>query len=149
MRPSEMPIMAAPGMDTNRQLRNSSDIISTLAPTLQVALECKRLLSTASLFVLVRTYFIASQVLFASQNIAIQSLVTSRLLLFTALSLWKKAWWTVWDSRTTRRLRKKVVFEFFTLILGCGNSFCLLVFWPGWWILGFIGLMTWICAGRT
>ena len=144
---SQMPVMAAPTMDSNRLLHNS-DIVSTLAPTLRVALQCQQLLSTASLFVVLRASLITSHILYASQSFAVWSVVTSRFILLSIVALSGKAWLAVWNSPTTKRIRKKVVFEFFTLILGCGNNFCLLVFWPGWWVLGFIGLMIWICAGR-
>lgn len=48
--------------------------------------------------------------------------------------------WSVWNSTHVRRLRKKLEFEFFVLILGCGNSLCLAVFWPGWFIIGLLYL---------
>lgn len=49
---------------------------------------------------------------------------------------------SIWNSSQGRRLRKKLEFEFFVLILGCGNSLCLAVFWPGWFIIGLLYL-TW------
>lgn len=48
--------------------------------------------------------------------------------------------WSAWNSSQGRRLRKKLEFEFFVLILGCGNSLCLAVFWPGWFIIGLLYL---------
>lgn len=48
---------------------------------------------------------------------------------------------TAWNSKQSRRLQKKVEFEFFVLILGCGNSFCLVVFWPGWILIGLVYLL--------
>ena len=126
----------------------TTNIIPTLAPTLRFALECQRFLNTASLFVIIRTYFIASRILNATQDIAVRSLVTVTYVLSGTAAFWWALCWAAWNSQPTRRLRKKIVFEFFTLILGCGNNLCLIVFWPGWWILGFIGLMTYVCAGR-
>lgn len=55
-----------------------------------------------------------------------------------------------WNSRQARKLQKKVEFEFFVLILGCGNSFCLVIFWPGWILIGLAYLLWWVisrCAG--
>ncbi|KAG8160743.1 hypothetical protein KVR01_009007 [Diaporthe batatas] len=54
--------------------------------------------------------------------------------------------WSTWNSSQGRRLRKKLEFEFFVLILGCGNSLCLAVFWPGWFIIGLLYL-TWTALG--
>ena len=51
---------------------------------------------------------------------------------------------TAWNSKQVRRLQKKVEFEFFVLILGCGNSFCLVLFWPGWIPIGLIYLFFWV-----
>lgn len=48
--------------------------------------------------------------------------------------------WSAWNSSHVNRLRKKLEFEFFVLILGCGNSLCLAVFWPGWFIIGLLYL---------
>ncbi|KOS23306.1 hypothetical protein ESCO_003666 [Escovopsis weberi] len=39
-------------------------------------------------------------------------------------------------SKTVRMLRAKMVREFFVFILGCGNSVILVVFWPGWILVG-------------
>lgn len=54
-----------------------------------------------------------------------------------------------WDSKQGRRLRKKVEFEFFVLILGCGNSFLLVCLWPGWIVLGlgYLVYLVWCWAG--
>jgi hypothetical protein len=42
-------------------------------------------------------------------------------------------------SKRIRKLRKKLVFEFMTLILGSGgNNMCLLLFWPGWWLIAIV-----------
>ncbi|POS71025.1 hypothetical protein DHEL01_v210582 [Diaporthe helianthi] len=49
--------------------------------------------------------------------------------------------WSAWNSSQGSRLRKKLEFEFFVLILGCGNSLCLAVFWPGWVIIGLLYLV--------
>jgi len=55
--------------------------------------------------------------------------------------------WSAWDSKPVRRLRKKVEFEFFVLLLGCGNTLFLMVFWPGWIPLGCLGWAVSKCLG--
>ena len=60
--------------------------------------------------------------------------------------LCRQAIWGLWDSAQMTRLRKKIEFEFFTLILGGGgNNLCLVIFWPGWPIIGLAMLVFSAC----
>lgn len=77
---------------------------------------------------------------FAGTFAALQTyLIAKNLTTRSALALTEIAW-SAWNSSHVRRLRKKLEFEFFVLILGCGNSLCLAVFWPGWFIIGLLYL---------
>lgn len=64
----------------------------------------------------------------------------------TALS---KIAWGAWNSKQCRRLRKKLEFEFFVLILGSGNGIILMMFWPGWILVGlaYFVYLLWSWAG--
>jgi hypothetical protein len=120
----------------------SSDVLAFLAPALThsfyLAFIFQRLLSTTTLFVLFRAYllsdlllrqsFYASSILlgqsyFASAIIARQLLLTSK----WSLSL---AW------RATETLRRKLFYELMVFVLGGGQGIILLVFWPGWLVIG-------------
>jgi hypothetical protein len=122
---------------------NTKPILTLLSPaltnSLYLAYILQQLLSTTTLFLLFRTYllslFLLQQSYHASQILAIQTL-------YAASVLGKKALWTskrgmrlLW--RSTERMRKKLFYEFMVFVLGSGgNAAILVVFWPGWIVIG-------------
>lgn len=95
---------------------------------------------------LLRVHRLALTYLLLGCNVfALRALLAARDL---ALALRGLAW-AAWDSRPGRRLRRKLEFELFVLILGCGNGFCLVVFWPGWVLVGlaYLVYLVWSWAG--
>ncbi|KAH6683568.1 hypothetical protein F5X68DRAFT_233624 [Plectosphaerella plurivora] len=113
------------------------EAVSLLRPTLDYALNFQRLLSAVTLFVVLRTYFVAafaaSWTAFVSKTVAIFTFNTLR-----ATILWTGwAIATVYKTKTVRRMRKRLEFEMGMLILGPGmNTIIVMVFWPGWWFIG-------------
>ncbi|KAI1857489.1 hypothetical protein JX265_011224 [Neoarthrinium moseri] len=142
-----MALISTPGSRQTILLGQGSDIIAALGPTLEVAVQCQQMLSGLSLFLFLRTYFAVSCLLFASRIVAVQSAFVSRFMLLQTAMLSKRFGRAVWNSQPIRRLRKKLQFEFFTFVLGGGNSLCLLLFWPGWWILGLMTITAWLRSG--
>lgn len=69
--------------------------------------------------------------------VALQAILFARDLAAAAATIISNAW----DSKPGRRLRKKLEFEFFVLILGCGNSVLLVFLWPGWIVLGVVYML--------
>lgn len=144
---SKTTIIAAPTQDVFRQ---SSDIIAALGPAAKIGLQLHHMLSHASLYLFLRIYFLAEQVLHASKILAVGSTMASRFLVANTALLTREALRSAWNSKSGRRLRKKLEYEFFTFVLGSGgNSLILVIFWPGWWAAGFLLLMTWICASMA
>jgi len=124
-----------------------SYVISNLGPLLSLALRFQQILSTATIVLLIRTFLAAklvgSTLFLTSRLAALQAFILSRTLTMSTASLTTRLCYTIWDSKRSRRLRKKLEFELFTLILGPGgNALLLLLFWPGWLLLGaiFFGL---------
>jgi hypothetical protein len=118
----------------------NSNAVTSLGPTLDFALQCQQTLSKMSFSLLLRSWLVAAHLFILSKPIAARSA--------TAAAEWSvKASWSAWNSQPVRRIRKKFEFEFFTFVLGCGNSLCLLMFWPGWWVLAFFTLAIWAFAG--
>ncbi|KAK0715975.1 hypothetical protein B0H67DRAFT_645654 [Lasiosphaeris hirsuta] len=116
---------------------SSVNVISSLGPLLNRALQFQQLLSSATLLLFIRTVFaarlLATVLLFASRVAAFRTLL--------AVNITKRLSWSLWDSKPSRRFRKKLEFEFFVLVLGPGgNTLFLLLFWPGWIILGLLVL---------
>ncbi|KAI0456388.1 hypothetical protein F5B21DRAFT_149454 [Xylaria acuta] len=99
--------------------------------TLVSALHLARLLSLflqASLF--------APGLLYLGQSASVRAFQAAKRIVYHSFRFSKQAARRLWDSTHGRRLRKKIEFEFFTLILGGGgNNLCLVIFWPGWSIL--------------
>ncbi|KAK8010016.1 hypothetical protein PG990_008981 [Apiospora arundinis] len=150
---SKMGIIAASTKEPNVSGRSGghhqrSEVISHLGPAVQVALQFQRILSVVSLSVLLRTYFLASHLLFVSRIVAWQAFVASRFVLFKTAVASRVASQAAWNCKSMRRLRKKCEYEFYTFILGAGgnNLFCMM-FWPGWWLMGFLTLAIWSCVG--
>ncbi|KAK0621766.1 hypothetical protein B0T17DRAFT_618170 [Bombardia bombarda] len=105
------------------------------------ALQFQHLLATAS-SLFVQTYFaarvVAAAFLLVSKIVAIQTWF-----LTTKASIWTtQLVWTLWDSKTSRRFRRKIEFEFFVMFLGAGNILCLMLFWPGWILLAVASFWT-------
>ncbi|KAK3943228.1 hypothetical protein QBC46DRAFT_43349 [Diplogelasinospora grovesii] len=136
-----MAILAAPTTDPSVALRQRSDLISVLGPLVGLAPQFRHLLTLITTFLFIHTYFAASIVATALSQ-------ASLCVLFKTAGLTKRVSWTIWNAKATKRLRKKLEFEFFVLILGPGgNALCLMVFWPGWLIIGATIWAVWPATG--
>ncbi|KAK0620892.1 hypothetical protein B0T14DRAFT_238544 [Immersiella caudata] len=145
-----MNILAAPTSKPNVVLQPSLDVISSLGPLVNLAVWFQQILSSATLLLFLRTYLavrvIGAAILFGSRIAALNALFASRLLAMKSAAMTQQTLTALWDSKTLRRLRKKIEYEFFALILGpMGNLMCLLLFWPGWAVLGAMGWF--LCSG--
>jgi len=143
-----MSLLAAPTFKPNVALRQSPDVISSLGPVLNLAIWFQQILSSATLLLFIRTYLaarvIAAALIFASRVAALNTLIVSRLLAVKSGAMTMQALSVLWDSTGSKRLRKKIEYEFFLLILSpSGNLMCLMLFWPGWIILGAMGWSLW------
>lgn len=85
-------------------------------------------------------HVLLTHLVFGCSVAALQTYLVAKDLTTRSASVLGEISWSVWNSSQGRRLRKKLEFEFFVLILGCGNSLCLAVFWPGWFIIGLLYL---------
>lgn len=82
-----------------------------------------------------------SHLVFGGTIAALQTYLITKELTMKSTATFARVASTAWNSKPVRRLQKKVEFEFFVLILGCGNNFCLVVFWPGWILIGLVYLL--------
>ncbi|KAG0652479.1 hypothetical protein D0Z07_0331 [Hyphodiscus hymeniophilus] len=125
---------------------SSASIINLLSPALTHSLYFatifQRLVNTATLFLFVRAYvsslFVLRQTFCTSQLLLIQTYYASAMLarqLYLVSRLGMKKGW-----KATEKIRNKLFFEFMVFALGGGNHLLLLVFWPGWFVLG-------VCSG--
>ncbi|KAK1251203.1 hypothetical protein MKX07_005758 [Trichoderma sp. CBMAI-0711] len=72
----------------------------------------------------------------AGKHLLSHALFASQSFLTHASAMFSKTVVDFWQSRRIQKIRAKLFYEFAVFILGCGNAFFLLVFWPGWIFLG-------------
>lgn len=147
MRLSKMALIAAPTKELDVSLRQRSDLIGLLSPTIDTVLRFQRVLGAISLFrpCLLQTYYLTTRLLLAGQLLAWHALLVSRFMVLKTALLSQFAGHAAWNCKTMQRLRKKLEFEFFTFILGCGNFLFVAMLWPGWLVLGLAGIVAWQC----
>ncbi|KAL7821300.1 hypothetical protein V8C44DRAFT_4874 [Trichoderma aethiopicum] len=99
--------------------------------------------NTILLFLLLQGHhsFISSRALLLASSRAGKRLLShasfaSRSFLTHASAMFSKTVVDFWQSRRIQKIRAKLFYEFAVFILGCGNAFFLLIFWPGWLFLG-------------
>ncbi|KAK4150764.1 hypothetical protein C8A00DRAFT_45909 [Chaetomidium leptoderma] len=147
-----MSLLAASRTAPSVSLSQRSDVISTLYPLVNSAVQFQQLVGSAAFHLFVRTYFAATIVatasLWASKSIAWRTLLASRIVAARAFFLSKRIAWTAWDCKRSRRFRKRLEFELFVLLLGpSGNALLLALFWPGWLMLACLGWGLWQLTG--
>ena len=134
-------------------LAPTSNVLSFLPPaltqSLYLAVIFQRLLSTTTVFVLFRAYLLSGLLLrqsfFACEILLVQSYYASALVAHQLFLATKQSLRLGW--RATEPLRKKLLFEFMVFVLGSGNGIILLVFWPGWLVVGpGVWCMMWACG---
>ncbi|KAI1270987.1 hypothetical protein F5Y07DRAFT_45400 [Xylaria sp. FL0933] len=129
--------------------RHGSQIFIILVSALRLASHYQRLLSGAFLPLFLQASLLAAGLLGLGQSISVQTCRATRSIMCHAARHLKRATRTLWNSTQMRRLRKRIEFEFFTLILGAGgNNLCLVLFWPGWGVVGLAAfvLSAWYAA---
>lgn len=122
--------------------QNAKPIIALLSPaftnSLYLAAILQQLVSTTTLFLLFKSYilslFLLQQSFHISQIFFIQSLCASSILSKNAYWASKHGTRVIW--RSTEGIRKKLFKEFMIFVLGGGNQIILVVFWPGWIVVG-------------
>jgi len=105
----------------------------------------------SALFVFAQQFFqlnrVALAYLLSGCNVAaLHAFLTVKGLATMSVTALSKLAWGAWNSKQSRRLRKKVEFEFFVLILGSGNGVILMMFWPGWILVALVYLVYLLCS---
>ncbi|KAH8912682.1 hypothetical protein BR93DRAFT_93519 [Coniochaeta sp. PMI_546] len=132
-----MVILAASAMEPNVAVRQVYKQISVTGHVLKFAFQLQQALRSLSQILHLRMYFatnfVVCYVFFITQIFTSQSYLASRFVARETASILRSMTRAVWNSRKIKRLRKRIEFEFFVLILSpSGNNLFLLVFWPGW-----------------
>ena len=117
--------------------------LSALYPIIDKVRWCQQLIGLATFRLLARAYnattTLAMACLWLSKTIVWRSFISFQNLVSRTLELIGRVSWVLWDCKQSKRLRKRLEFEFFALLLGpSGNALILTLFWPGWYILAFL-----------
>ncbi|KAJ9143076.1 hypothetical protein NKR23_g6841 [Pleurostoma richardsiae] len=129
-------ILAASTANPSMTIRQGSDIVKTYGRS-DVSISVLYSLVMQTVFT---SHMLLASVLVTCRSLALCSFLASRSLVFRAVAFPDRAVRTLWNSKTARRMRKKIEYEFWTFILGPGgNALFLMLFWPGWLLLGIAG----------
>ncbi|KAB5523826.1 hypothetical protein GE09DRAFT_481392 [Coniochaeta sp. 2T2.1] len=135
-----MAILAASTTEPKVGLHQGSNHAPITSQVLRFAFQTQQAIRSLSQYLFLGAYFAASfvvyYVVFVTQILTSQSYLASRFAAVRTASALKSAYLAVWNSGKIRRLRKRIEFEFFVLILSpSGNNLFLMVFWPGWLLI--------------
>lgn len=122
-----------------------SDLVHRYALELGSALQGSALLVFAQHFSRINRLAL-TYLLFGCNLVALQTAVVAREIVAMAVAALSSLVWNAWDSKQGRRLRKKLEFEFFVLILGTGNGLILAVLWPGWILVALMYFLYLLCS---
>ncbi|KAL2158867.1 hypothetical protein VTH06DRAFT_4059 [Thermothelomyces fergusii] len=116
------------------------------------SVQFQQLIGSAAFHIAVRAYFVAAVAatvsLWASRSIVWKTLLGSRVVVEKGLFLAKRLSWNAWDSKPSRRLRRRLELELFSWLLGPGgNTLLLMLFWPGWLMLAALFWGLWRLTG--
>lgn len=122
-------------------------LVAHLSPIFQSAVQLQTILGVISLQLLLNACLAASVSLAATLSVgrvcAVQAWLAAR---NGAWVSGKVLRWT-WTSRAVVKFREQTFRNLATFILGSGNGLILMVFWPGWWVLGGTTWAIWIFYG--
>lgn len=134
-------ILAAPTLKPSVAIRHKSDLDPVRGPGVKFVFRCHRLVGIWSLSLTLQCLnaFLLSirYIIFVSWLALISTFTATTIVVRAVVNLSTRTFYQVWNSKTVRQWRKKVVFEFVVVVLGPGNLLVLLLFWPGWFALGF------------
>jgi hypothetical protein len=144
-------LLTASKVEPGSSINPRTTVIRRLGPALAFALRFQYIIGSFSWFLYIQTYFFTSRAfvnaVYASRFLAIRAYLATKFGAFHGVNMSAKALSDLWDAKTTRAVRKKLFYEFAVFILGTGNPFILLLFWPGWLVLGGASLALWRLSG--
>jgi hypothetical protein len=145
-------IITASRVEPSVSINRSATVLNYLYTTLPSAVLLHRVLSTVSVYLCLQAYTLAAitftTALWISRVFAFQAYMATKLGAFHAYIASAKALAQLYRSKTIRVLRKKLFFEFAVFILGgYGNGLFLLIFWPGWLVIGGTSYALWQLCG--
>ena len=141
-------ILAASATEPSMSLRRKSDLVNTYVPELGYLLHCSNLIGSAllslSLHMTFMTYTLCTYLLHASRIVTVYTALAFRVFLRKSAESLRRNTSSVWKAKGFKRLRKRIEYELFTILVGPGgNTLCLVLFWPGWIVVGGSMFLVW------
>ncbi|KAH6610111.1 hypothetical protein Trco_000131 [Trichoderma cornu-damae] len=144
-------LLTASRLEPIAAIRPQSTVIAGLGRAFALPLQLHHRFRRASLSICLQSYFISYALIAGASSacrlLLFRALVASAFLLRHVFAVSCKATLDVWDSRGVRRVRARLFDEFALFILGYGNAMFLVLFWPGWLILGGACVALWQLTG--
>lgn len=133
-------LLTASRVEPNVSIHPRPNINRLLSPTLRIALQFQRLLSTITVFVYLWALLLAKaayiSVVFAGKLLAAYAFVAAKTGVIRGSSISSEAIAKGWNSKRVDRLREKLWYEFAIFMLGGGYFVMMILLWPGWWLVG-------------
>lgn len=144
-------LLTASRLEPTVALRPHSTLIVGLGKAFALSLQLHHRFLNISLFICLQSYFISHALLagtsYACKRLLFYAFIASVFILKHGFAMSTKAISDIWDSRSVQKVRARIFYEFAVFILGCGNAMFLLIFWPGWLLLGGACFAAWQLAG--
>ncbi|RFU76840.1 hypothetical protein TARUN_5426 [Trichoderma arundinaceum] len=133
-------LLTASWLEPTAALRPHSTVIARLGRAFAIPLQLHHRFKHISLFICLQSYFVSYALLagtsYACKNILFYAFIAAAFIFKHGLTMSTKAIFDIWDSRSVQKARARLFYEFAVFILGCGNAMFLVLFWPGWLLLG-------------
>ncbi|QYT01518.1 hypothetical protein H0G86_008554 [Trichoderma simmonsii] len=140
-------LLTASRLEPTVAIRPHSTVVARLGRTLAIPLQLHHRFKHISSFICLQSYFISSILLISTRHAFFYAFLASAFLLKHAFTMSTKAIVDAWDSKSIQKIRARIFYEFAVFILGCGNAIFLILFWPGWLLIGGALFALWQLAG--
>ncbi|KAL5088262.1 hypothetical protein Trisim1_006714 [Trichoderma cf. simile WF8] len=140
-------LLTASRLEPTVAIRPHSTVVARLGRTLAIPLQLHHRFKHISSFICLQSYFISSILLISTRHAFFYAFLASAFILKHAFAMSTKAIVDAWDSKSIQKIRARIFYEFAVFILGCGNAIFLILFWPGWLLIGGALFALWQLAG--
>ncbi|OPB42548.1 hypothetical protein A0O28_0036660 [Trichoderma guizhouense] len=140
-------LLTASRLEPTVAIRPHSTVVARLGRTLAIPLQLHHRFKHISSFICLQSYFISSILFISTRHAFFYAFIASAFLLKHVFAMTTKAIVDAWDSKSIQKIRARIFYEFAVFILGCGNAIFLIVFWPGWLLIGGALFALWQLAG--
>ncbi|KAL7923119.1 hypothetical protein ACQKWADRAFT_312640 [Trichoderma austrokoningii] len=140
-------LLTASRLEPTVALRPHSTLIVGLGNAFALSLQLHHRFLSIPLFIGLQSYALLAATSHACKHLLFYAFVASAFILKHAFAMSTKAVSDIWDSSSVQRVRARIFYEFAVFILGCGNAMFLIIFWPGWLLLGGACFAAWQLAG--